>query len=91
MTFTLFAQSSSANARTSQPANMPRPPSGVIAPNHLKLVSAKTYRDPLKTITPPRIKLIGSSRHRPPSAQHQQHHRVHEMIEHSGLPDLRRS
>src|SRR5271165_2366396 len=55
-----------AKARTSQPANIPRPPRGVIAPNHLKLVSAKTYREPLKTITPPRIRVYaarGTGRH----------------------------
>jgi hypothetical protein len=42
-------------ARRSQPANIPRPPSGVIAPNHLKLVNAKVYKEPLKTITPASI------------------------------------
>jgi hypothetical protein len=45
-----------AKARSSQPANIPRPPNGVIAPNHLKLVSAKAYKEPLKTITPASIR-----------------------------------
>jgi hypothetical protein len=45
-----------AKARTSQPANIPSPPNGVIAPNHLKLVSAKAYKEPLKTITPASIR-----------------------------------
>jgi MFS family permease len=52
----LFQLASLPSARTNQPANSRRPPSGVIAPNHFKLVNAKVYKEPLKMITPPRIR-----------------------------------
>src|SRR5208282_1030588 len=45
-----------ASARASQPHSIPTPPIGVIAPNHLKLVNAMAYSDPLKIATPIRIK-----------------------------------
>ena len=41
-----------ASTRASQPDNIPIPPIGVIAPNHLKLVNAIAYSDPLKITTP---------------------------------------
>ena len=49
-----------ASSRASQPASKPRPPIGVIAPNHLKLVNAIAYSDPLKITTPIRVEKYAS-------------------------------
>ena len=46
-------------ANNNQPIIKHKPPIGVIAPNHLKLVKTKRKREPEKTITPEIKKYAG--------------------------------